>query len=499
MSQIAIIKLIDSMSKEEKRKFKLSTKKQFGKKDYLELFNLIDKGNFTDFTALKETFKQLHPQTSLDNTARYLLKVLTDSLIQTKIKEDNSFYLQYGLLRVALLQARSLGEEAYKELIKLKALAIKSQNKIIQFIIFREELNYLSSLNFVNLREKELIDTQIKILDLLKDIRNTHEHYSLYEVLKYRLVHSGNTLPEEGGEKLNDLILNEMSLISGRGKKNFQSQKLHLLFQSFFFTHIGDYKSALKSFYVLNNLFEQNTTIWNSPPIDYFSSLDGIMDSLRAIGLHEEMDFYIKKMKKLDYEAYPEFFRVLVKKTIMIYQLFVFLSNKKFDEGVAFIVNTSPGLLNTYSRVDDEKQSELLFYISLTYFKANKLKKAQKYINEIILIGKINFQSIIYKAARLLSILIHYESNDLEYLDYEIRSYKRATQGKMKFLKTEVVIFKAVKLHPDKNIARKNEILWKKLLPTIKSIEKNKYEMQLGKYFDFIGWVQNKFLKPVRQ
>ena len=487
------------MSKEEKRKFKLSSKKQLGKKDYLELFDFIDKGNFKDSTTLKETFERLHPQISLDNTGRYLLKVLTDSLIQTKIREDNSFQLQYGLLRVKLLQTRSLGDEAFKELIKLKTLAVKSQNNIQQFIIYREELNYLSSINFADQTEKELIDTQIKILDLLKDIRNTHEHYSLYEILKYRLVHSGNTLSEEGRKKLDDLILSEMSLISGRGKKNFESQKLHLLFQAFFFTNIGDYKSALKSFYVLNNLFEQNTAIWNFPPIDYFSSLDGIIDSLRAIGMYEEMDFYIKKMKKLDIEPYPEFFRLLIKKTIMIYRLIVFLSNQQFDEAVQFIVNSDPNLLNTYSRIDDEKQSELLFYIGVAYFKTNELKKAQKYINEIILIGKINFQSIIYKAARLLSILIHYESNDLEYLDYEIRSYKRAMDSKMKLLKTEVIVFKAVKLHPDKNIARKNEIQWKLLLPTIKVIERDKYELQLGKYFDFIGWVKNKFIKNIEQ
>src|SRR5690349_8018765 len=127
MPQLRIIKLVNSMSKEEKRKFKLSTKKQSGAKDYVNLFHLIDKGNFTEENVLKEKFKMLHPNTSLENTIRYLFKVITDSLIQTKIKEDNSFHLYYGFLRVKLLQTRSLEEEAYKELIKLKTLAIKSE------------------------------------------------------------------------------------------------------------------------------------------------------------------------------------------------------------------------------------------------------------------------------------------------------------------------------------------------------------------------------------
>ncbi len=37
MSQISAIKLIDSMSKEEKRKFKLSTNKQAGKQNKLSI------------------------------------------------------------------------------------------------------------------------------------------------------------------------------------------------------------------------------------------------------------------------------------------------------------------------------------------------------------------------------------------------------------------------------------------------------------------------------
>jgi hypothetical protein len=480
------------MSKEEKRKFKLSTKKQSGAKDYVNLFHLIDKGNFTEENVLKEKFKMLHPNTSLENTIRYLFKVITDSLIQTKIKEDNSFHLYYGFLRVKLLQTRSLEEEAYKELIKLKTLAIKSENLFLQFLMNREELNYISSLNFFGLSEKKLIDSQIKGLDLLKDMRNIHEHYSLYEILKFRLVHSGKTLSDEGKKKLNDLILNEMSLISGRGKKNFESQKLHLLFQSFFFTDIGDYKSALKTFYVLNRHFEQNTKMWDFPPLDYFSSLDGILDSLRAIGRYDEMDFYIKKLMNLDSGNHPEFFRFLVRKTILVYQLIILISQKKVEEALE-LLNAKSGLLNTYSMVDDEKQSELLFFTGLTYFKAGNLKKAQKYISEIILIRRINYQSIIYKAARLLDILINYEKRDLEYLDYQIRSYKRFAQQKGKLLKTETAVFKTIKIDPVKNVPRKNEILWKKIASAIKTIENDKYESQLRKYFDFTEWIRNKF------
>ena len=164
-------------------------------------------------------------------------------------------------------------------------------------------------------------------------------------------------------------------------------------------------------------------------------------------------------MEQLDAQQYPEYFRFTVRKTMMIYQLAIFTGTKKFKEAVHFIQQVDPVLLKAYSMVDYEKQSELLFGVGLAYFGINDFKKAQKYINEIVLIGKPNYQSIIYKAARLLGILIHYSDNNLEYLDYEIRSYKRTFQNRGKLLKTEKIILKTIKLHPDINRSRKNELL----------------------------------------
>jgi hypothetical protein len=39
----------------------------------------------------------------------------------------------------------------------------------------------------------------------------------------------------------------------------------------------------------------------------------------------------------------------------------------------------------------------------------------------------------------------------------------------------------------------KNELLSKKISPTIKGIEKDKYEMQLKNYFDFTEWIKLQF------
>ncbi|HVU85411.1 MAG TPA: hypothetical protein VHC50_11260, partial [Puia sp.] len=231
------------------------------------------------------------------------------------------------------------------------------------------------------------------------------------------------------------------------------------------------------------------------PPLDYLFSLDGILDSLRTMGLYQEMPYYIDKISQLTEAQYPEYFRFMVEKLTVIYRLTIFTAGKKYRQALEYIQQTNPLLLKMHTLVHYEKQWELLFYFALCHLGVRDLTKAQQYINEIVLIGKINYQSMIYKAARLLNIIIHYEWRNLEYLDYEIRSYKRSVPAKGKLLKTEQLVFKIVKFQPSRNTLKKNKLFWLNMASVVSEIEKDKYETQLLKYFDFTGWVKNKLEK----
>lgn len=491
MSQVAVIRLVKSLSRVEKRQFKLATKKQTGTKEYLDLFEIIDRRIGAEPTGIREAFARMHPGSSIDNASRYLLRVLTDCLIQSKLKDDISFQLMHGMMRTRLLQERSLREESRKELKKLRSLAESSENDFFQYLLYRQELDYISDNDFEHLSEKHLIEMQMESREVLKDLRNIHEHHSLYELLKYRLVHSGKILSEEKKKKLNDLILSEMGLVTGRTKSSYQSRKLHLLFQSYFFTDIGDYRSAMKTFSELNKLFEHHRNLWNHPPTDYLSALDGILDSLRTIGYHEDTPFYLDKLALLDDPAYPEYFRFMVRKTELIYRIARLIGQGKHAEAVAFIDTLDAAQLKAYGQVDDEKQMELQLSLSMAYFGVRRFKKAQKHLSGIVITGKPSYQSVVYRVSLLLNILIDYETDNHDVMEYEIRSYKRMFQPGA--LKIEKLIFKTIQTHPDIKTPQKNSLLWKKMEPLARAIEKDKFESQLHKYFDFLGWVREKF------
>lgn len=488
MAPSSLVKLINSLSGSEKRYFKLQSKIQGGNKEYLVLFELIDTHDHLDINSLKQEFRKRSPQGSWENTCIYLSNMLLDSLVKAKKEKDIFFDLLHQLQEIKILKERSLEQEAFRMIKKVQQKAAQFQLHWIEYYCHRYELNYYADNNFPDLSDNELIKIQMKGKDVLKSLNHIHDHYSLYELLKYRQINAGKIVSEEGKKKLNDLMLSEMVLVAGKSK-SFASQKLHLLFQSFFFTDIGDYSSALKSFYQLNDLMEKNEAFVDNPPLDYLEALVGIIDSFRMLHNKTEVSYYLNKLKNLDQKAYPEYFRYLVRKTFSIQQMVVLLDEGKLEEARQFLTTISADVFDNYSMVDEEKQIELYFYSSLVYFRLADFRKAHLYIREIMNKLKLPEQLLVSKAIRLLNILIYYEKGELVHLEYEIRSYKRYFL-QSRLLKIEKTIFKIIACSAANKRLRIMPSSQRKMLLGLDGIDIDRYEQQLHKYFNFAAWAR---------
>jgi hypothetical protein len=490
---IAVIRLINSLSSSEKRSFKLFSGKHKGHSEYIGLFDLICANTIPNTdrrNAVAADFKKKFPGSSIDHTARYLIKLITDLLIRTKIEKDNEFKMWHSLLRVKILQERSLPEESYRELKKIRETAANLQNYPVQYIALREELNFVSEQRYYGITDQYIIDMQMMARETLRMMHSIEEHYSLYELLQYRLMRLGKAASEESRKKLDDLLLSEVSLVTGKIRNTFESRKLHLLFQSFYFIYTGDYSSAVRCFYDLNRLFEQYPQLHGHPPVDYFSALDGVLDSLRSIRHFDEMFYYVDKLRVISNEGVPDYFRGLIDKTITLYTLAAMLGKGEYNKAVEFIEALPESVFSSYQIVNDEKQAELCFYCSLVYYHRKMYKKAHKYLFNVLNDYSNFSQQPIYKAIRLLNMIIHYTLKDMTYLESDIRAYRRWTKI-AGLSKTATAIVKTLLHHPGTKTRHVNAAFLKKLSPALDTISKDRYERQILKYFDFIAWIRD--------
>ncbi|RZM30126.1 MAG: hypothetical protein EOO88_02095 [Pedobacter sp.] len=482
-------KLVLSLSGPERKYFKSLYTTNGPDKDYMILFDMMYRDDVKEPTGDIETqFKAAHPKKSFDNTAAYLYRILTDMLVQMRIDHDNWFYSHHCLMKAQLCFERSIPERGLKELNKIKNLAEERQDNLMHYTASRMELSRISEASIPDFSEQQLVDMQMKAKRSLQNIRQIQEHYSLFELLSHRLraqdVHTG----DQANKKLNDLILGELSITTRGTQQSFESKKLHLLFQGFFLSRIGDYSSALKIFKDLNVLFEQHPQLWSWPPYDYLSALDGILDSLRSIGYYEEMDFFIDKIRMLSTGNYPDHFIQAAIRTLLIYEFNAILGKKAYPEALTLIEKNKLSLPKGSQTINSDKHLELLFFLSASYFFNKDLQKANKFIALGILQDKQGSGQLIYRVSRLLRMIIHFEMGTHNYLEYEIRTHKRLFNKSGRSYELERLLFQILLADPRRSTNAKMKLIWNKERELKQKINRKADEQDLLKYFDFFAW-----------
>lgn len=496
MTLLELEKLITSLSPAEKKSFKLNSTKYDGEKDYILLFDIISNGEYKDLNDIEEKFAKESKSKSFDNTANYLFKTLTDLLVSIRIGQDNWFIRHHSLMKARLCFERSLPERGLQELMKTQRLAEQFQDHSLNFLALREQLNYMANTGFGSASEQDVIDLQMSSKRSLKVLQQIHEHHTLYELLKFRLIN--HDIEEKKNRKeVNDLILGELSILNFGVKHQFESKKIHLLFQSFFLVHTRQYHSALNVFKDLYALIEENEDLWNYPPYDNLASFDGILENLHHMKFYDEMEFFISKLEVLYERSYPEHFKNLTYQTLCLYRLNMLVGKNEYQRAIEFSKTIHKELLINHNLKKTDKHLKLLLFTSVAFFHVKKFEHANKYLSYALNDNKGMYSHQDYRVCRLLHIVIHYQLKNLDYLEYEIRAFKRFYKRYGKSFRTEKLIFETIKANPKHSSAASNRLAYKKISEIIDEIRSLKHEEPFSNYIDLCGWVVSLFTYKV--
>lgn len=484
-----VVSLVHSLSKAEKRQFKMYSSLQKGEKDYVLLFKVIEKHH--NEKDIKKAF-EIRSDGSVFNVAiKHLYKVLTDSLLQLKMGQDKESALHTELLKATILLDKSLYLEGFKALHKVQRDAEEYEQYILLLLATRMELNYLNSLNFQGLTESELQKKQGKIEEVIRYIKNSHQHSTLYEILGHRLTHKGHVRTNEQKKELNDLVVSEMTIMANPLAFTVESAKIHLLFQANYFITINDYKSALKAFYELIELLEEHRYLWVDSPGDYLVSIEGILDSLRTIGQYDSMKFFLDKLTKLPGQTGK--FEVMVQQVNYIYTLSSYSDRGQYHKALQLPGKYKETLFDKIDMLDPNKQAEVFLYTALIYFGNNDLNKSHFYLGKVLFKGKEYYKLPVFQTFRLLHLLIHNEMGNDDVVTNELRSVKRTmVGGQHKTYRVEKIIFSFVRLSIQSLSGKEKAALAEKYKSMFSAIGKDKNEIQVLKIFDFDSWIESK-------
>ena len=457
-----LLMLVNTLTKAEKRYFHLCANLQNGDKVYLTLFNLIDAN--TSPEQLYTRFCQIQDGKSFETAVKHLYRVLLECLVRLREKQD----------------------------VQTRIFNYISKAGVLLLLIRRTELKYLSALDFKTISEKQLVNKQMKINEVLKYARTLNQHTQLYDILKHRLINKGYIRSDKQKEDLNDLVLSELHLIANNSYQGFEAQKLHLLFQATYYLNSGNYKSAIRYYQELINLFNDNQHLILNPPIYYLSAIQGILDSLCIAGLYHETPFFLSKLEELTQNEYSTEFILHLKTLIYIYKSNSLLQAGNFEQALELRDKQENELLKKVTSLGLESQLRLYLSFAVLGMYTKDYVQARKYMKKIFSLGKLFCAFPSYKIARLVNLLLQAELGNYDFFENEIISIKRNIRFEKQTYITEKLIFKFIQGYPLPSYEKARNKRWLQYQKDIQKIEQDKYERQLLKTFDVLAWIESK-------
>ncbi|MCD8253891.1 MAG: hypothetical protein LUD40_18715 [Phocaeicola dorei] len=487
---ISLLALIKSLSKAEKRYLKLYSNLQNGEKGYLILFELLENN-----TSIDDIYKQFcikQKGKSFDMAVKHLYKVVLNCLVHLNKQQDIQTQIFDYISKAGILFERELLNEALSELEKAEKLAIHYENDSLILLIRRTELKYLSMYDFTGMSEKQVVDKQMKINEIMRYTRSANLHTQLYDILKYRFTYKGRIRSDKQKENLNDLVLSELNLIASSSYKGFETEKLHLLFQSTYFLNSGNYKAAIRLYQDLILLFDENKHMILNPPLYYLNAILGVLDSLQSVGLYKEMPFFISRLKEMEKGDYSAEFRLTVQVYIYLYEFYSLFNTGNFKSAQELQQQNEEPIFKKISLLELNLQLQLYLSLVILHIGLKDLKEARKNMKKILSSGKSLYIFPTYRIARLVNLILQAELGNYDYFENEIKSIKRSSSFETKQYITEKLLFKFIQSYPLPKSKQYRNKLWSYYQQNIQKIEEDKYERPLLKTFDFCAWIKSK-------
>jgi len=481
----SLLVLIRSMTKSEKRYFKLYSNIQEGDKLYMKLFTLLEACSSVEEAA--ERFAEETGGGSFDMAAKHLYKILMECLGHLRGRHDLRSRIFDRIAEADILFRCGLVQAAIAELNHAKKIAKQHEQYALLLQIRQLELLYIGQDGFMPLSEKSLVEKQMKINRTLSHLRYATQHMQLYEILKYRSLHQSKSRSEVQRQSLNDLVLSELHVISNNSYQGFEVDKLHQLFQSTYFLQTGNYKVAIRAYLQLLELFDENPGRMLNPPTYYLDAISGMLDSLQLAGLYSEMPLFIERLQRLAEGDYATEFVLGVQARVFLYEF-----SRRIGTGdipaAQMLYEQSEALFRRQPMLTFDLQLLLSLDTVILHFVSGRLREARRTMAGMLGMGQVLDNFPAYRIARLLNLLLQAESGHIDYIENEIKSIRRNPQFEKN--NAEKLIFRFVRIYPltRERCAR----MWQRIHSEIEIVDTDRFERPLLKYFDFMAWMEHR-------
>ena len=484
--------LIKSLSKSEKRQFKLYVGRLGVNEDskFLLLFNVLQKLKvYDEAVVLKNGFVK---KQQLSNLKAHLYKQILISLRLNPSHQNIRIQIREQLDFATILYHKGLYTQSLKILDKAKSLAILNEEKnIANEIVELEkviESQYIT--RSISNRADELT-IQAKALNQQNVLASKLSNLSLQ---LYGLFLKTGYVKQASEHAKVTKYFNDRLPVYKISELGFR-EKLWLYKSYLWYSFLTqDFLACYKYSKKWVNLFHENPGMIKLNPVFFLNGNQYLLEALFFIRQHDKFKEALTNLVNITKEdSFP-------KDDNVESLTFLFVGTNKFNshfmegtfkEGLPLVPEILEGLVKHKSRIDEHHVMVFYYKIASLYFGIGEHRKCIKFLDKIISNKSLQMREDLLCFSRILNLVAHYEAG----LDYNLEALIKSTYRFL--IKMEDLYL--VQKEMIKFLKRLGDIYpqdikaaFKQLHSKLKVFENDPYEKRAFLYLDVLSWLESK-------
>jgi hypothetical protein len=481
-----LFELVQSLSKSEKRYFKLHSNLVSGSKSYLNLFEKLESSKEYDE-------RKLLKRTRIDKKK---LSVAKNYLHEQVLKSLRNFHSSISirsrihalLLNVEILYRKGLIMPGYKELKKARSLALKHE----KFGLLQEILNWERQFGALGEKgmknEAEIAEGEARILEMQTNVLKYQGFYGQLQEIKKEFGYlRGKQERDRVNEMMSDPLLTDIDKAwSVRARYYY-----HISYCQYYYL-TGEFEKGYESGLKLLHLHP-------SSPLDESELLNGVLnhisscfftnrfsESLESIAIAEDLrdKLTIGKYEQIQTQVF--YFSTY-------YRFPIYVKTGQIDLIVEMIEDAEKAYAKYTDLMSAERNSIFQEMLSLSYMIIGNFKRSLYWSNRLLYAGTKNIRHDVYVAVRVMNLIALVELEDQHMLTYSsnsaYRSIKMLNKADQSF-EIELEIVRHMKRAPGK-VNKSATIKWaEKLHASMTALLKDD-DHEENEYSYFFQWLQS--------
>ena len=484
-----LFELIKSLTKNEKRFFRLSITLQKGEKNHLRLFDVISKQKEYDEKAIKKHFAHNKKFiASFSSWKKYLYRSLLKSLRNYYTDHSVNVRLLHIMNDIETLFQKGLFKQCEKLMDKAKNIA-HSHDKYLPFLLLNDYENaILTRQNYPKKMNSHFKERTKNINAMLEKYKNEFEYGQLSQQIYSLFKKHGYAREKKGLKKYEYLITNPLlqddnKAITFRSKNNFYG--IHALYSSL----KGDWEATYKYRIKALELAESRAEIIKGNPRMYINILGNLLVVCDVLKKNDVFKQILQKMRNFPATSIELQHFIFQRSYTLEFEHY--LSNNEFAEGVKLIPAIKEYIEKNNKVIVNVLAHQFYYNMAYSNFGVGNFSDTLKLLNKILSDSDKELREDIYCYVRMLALIVHYELGNEEFLEYDIKSFNRYLDKNHRFYAFESLMInffhKIIKFH-----SNERQTSFKKLQSELYTFSKKSFMTQVFESFDFISWAKSK-------